>query len=203
MDACALLLLFALAGAAAGFSGAPFRNAPPAASESAPPPSTDLSDAEVAARVRTYLAAIDTPIGAEKWRTLGPRAASPLEAVVNDPSELPSRRAKAVFALALVGGARAETLVREVARSESEPLAVRASALEGAGLLLGPGELVKALRPILERSREATVRALAAGVLSRRAKTRACGAIRAQAKREPEDERALFEAALARCAPSP
>ena len=205
MHARLFCLLLALGGTPAEFTLAPARNAPPASSRSAAPaaPAAPLSDAEVAARVHTYLAAIDTPIRPEQWQALGPRAVAPLEAVLSDQGALPSRRAKAVMALALLGGARARSLVLATARSDGVPLGVRASALEGAGHLLPPGELFLELRPVLEKAPAAPVRALAAGVLSRRAPGGACGAIRAQASREGPEERLAFGRALERCAAPP
>ncbi|HTT70005.1 MAG TPA: hypothetical protein VMG32_02185 [Anaeromyxobacteraceae bacterium] len=202
MHASLFCLLLALGGTPAEFTLAPARNAPPASSRSAAP-AAPLSDAEVAARVHTYLAAIDTPIRPEQWQALGPRAVAPLEAVLSDQGALPSRRAKAVMALALLGGARARSLVLATARSDGVPLGVRASALEGAGHLLPPGELFLELRPVLEKAPAAPVRALAAGVLSRRAPGGACGAIRAQASREGPEERLAFGRALERCAAPP
>jgi hypothetical protein len=201
MNASFALIAIALAGTPTAFSGVPPRNArPPAQAASAPP--APLSDEEVAARVGTYLASIDTPIRAEQWQALGPRAVSPLKDVVSDPSALPSRRAKAVGALALVGGAKAKRLVLAIALSDDEPFGVRASALAGAGQLLSTPALVRALRPVMEQAKEAPVRAVAAEVLSRHAQASACGAIRAQAGREAPDGRAVFERALSQCSPA-
>jgi len=202
MHARLLCLLLALGGHPTEFTLAPARNAPPAAPPAAGPASP-LSDAEVVARVRTYLAAIDTPIRPEQWQALGPRAVAPLEAVLTDEGALPSRRAKAVMALALLGGARARALVLATAGSDQAPLGVRASALEGAGHLLPPDELFVKLRPVLEKAPAAQVRALAALVLSRRAPGRACGAILAQAGREGREERLAFGRAVEHCAGPP
>jgi hypothetical protein len=161
----------------------------------------ELTDAEVAARVDAYLGALDTPIPAERWRALGSRAVSPLEQVARS-GDFPSRRAKAVAALSVLGGERARETVLDLARSEREPFAVRASALRGAARVLAARELPGALRPILERASEPSVRAVAADVLSRHAPGSACAAIRAQAAREA-DGRASFERALGRCGTLP
>jgi hypothetical protein len=196
MTALSLALLLALTGL-----GTPARNARPTAGEAPAGTATteDLPAAEVANRVRAYLGAIDTPIAAERWRALGPRAVTPLEAVVRDPDALPSRRAKAVDALSVLGGARAKQLVLETARSEHEPFGVRASALRGASRLLATKELVKQLRPVLEGAHDPTVRATAAEVLARHAARSSCQAVRAQAAREGGDVRGRFTPALARC----
>ncbi len=196
MTAPSLALLLALTGL-----GTPARNARPTASET---PATnaateDLPAAEVESRVQAYLGAIDTPIAAERWRALGPRAVTPLEAVVRDPDALPSRRARAVEALSVVGGARAKELVLETARSEHEPFGVRASALRGASRLLATKDLVKQLRPVLEGAHDPTVRATAAEVLARHAARSSCQAVRAQVEREGSAVRGRFRPALVRC----
>ena len=196
MTALSLTLLLALSGL-----GTPARNARPPVGETPArtAPTKDPSAAEVASRVRAYLGAIDTPIPAERWRALGPRAVAPLEAVVRDLDALPSRRAKAVEALSVLGGARAKHLVLETARSENEPFGVRASALRGASRLLAPADLVKQLRPVMEGAHDPTVRATAAEVLARHAARSSCQAVRAQAEREGSAVRGQFRPALVRC----
>ncbi|HEX9288652.1 MAG TPA: hypothetical protein VF904_03925 [Anaeromyxobacteraceae bacterium] len=194
MTALSLTLLVALTA-----PGTPARNARPRSdTPAATAPAPDLSDAEVESRVRTYLGAIDTPISADRWRALGPRAVAPLEAVLRDPEALPSRRAKAVEALSVVGGARARQLVLETAHSEQEPFGVRASALRGAPRVLPAKELVKQLRPVMEGAQDPTVRAAAAEVLARHAAKSSCAAVRAQASREGE-ARGQFANAVERC----
>ncbi len=196
----ALPLALALALAA---PGTPARNRPASrptstsAAEAAP--AADLSDAEVAERVRTYLGAIDSPVRADQWRALGTAAVPVLEAVAKDPEALPTRRAKAVGALSVLGGTRARRVVLDVARSEEAPFAVRASALDGAGHLLAAKDLVRELRPVMEKAADAPVRATAAEILARHAPRSTCGAVRAQAARERDDGRSSFGAALERC----
>ena len=196
MTALSLTLLVALSGL-----GTPPRNARPPVTQ--PPAQTttaqDLSDEEMASQVHAYLGSIDTPISAGRWRALGPRAVTPLEAVVRDPSALPSRRAKAVEALSVLGGARSRKVVLEVARSEAEPFGVRASALRGAGRMLATKDLLQELRPIMEGAREAPTRATAAEVMARHAPRSSCKAVRAQADREARDARMQFGPALERC----
>jgi len=195
MTALSLTLLVALTA-----PGTPARNARPRSdTPAATAPAQDLSDAEVESRVRTYLGAIDTPISADRWRALGPRAVAPLEAVLRDPNALPSRRAKAVEALSVVGGARARQLVLETARAEQEPFGVRASALRGAPRVLPAKELARQLRPVMERAEDPTIRATAAEVLARHAAKSSCAAVRAQASREEGEARGQFANAIERC----
>jgi hypothetical protein len=194
MTAISLTLLLALAG------GRPVHHAP--ATEQAQPPAASpsaLSDEEVAQRVDEYLGTIDTPITADEWRALGPRAVNRLAAIATDAEALSTRRAKAVGALSVLGGSRARQVVVELAQSEQAPFAVRASALHGAGRLLGAKSLSKTLGPVLEKAREPPVRAVAADVLAGRAGASGCSAVRAQVAREPEETRGHFARALERC----
>ena len=191
MTAISLTLLLALAGRPA--HQAPATEQPSTASPQA------LSDQEVAQRVDEYLGTIDTPITADEWRALGPRAVNRLAAVATDPEALSSRRGKALGALTALGGARARQVVLDTARSEQAPFAVRASALRGAGHLLGPKSLATTLSPVLEKARDAPVRATAAEVLAAHAGASGCSAVRAQVAREPQETRGHFARALERC----
>ncbi|MFL5261268.1 MAG: hypothetical protein ACJ79L_02515, partial [Anaeromyxobacteraceae bacterium] len=78
-----------------------------------------------------------------------------------------------------------------------------ASALRGAGRVLPAKELPGALATVLERAREAPVRAVAAEVLAQHAPVAACGAVRAQAAREAVEVRPAFGNALGRCGAAP
>jgi hypothetical protein len=158
-----------------------------------------LSDDEVAQRVDAYLGAIDTPITADEWRALGPRAVDRLASVAVDTEALSTRRAKALGALSVIGGARARQVVLDTARSEDAPFAVRASAIRGLGHLLGPQALAKELQPVLHGAREAPIRATAAEVLAGHAGTTGCSAVKAQVAREPHQERMQFSRALKQC----
>ena len=202
MNALSLTLLVVLSGL-----GTPARNTRPStapdATASTAAPAPELSDQEVSDTVHTYLGAIDTPIRSSQWKALGPKAVAPLAAVVHDAEELPSRRSKAVSALSVVGGPEAQKLVLEVARSEAEPFAVRASALRGAPLLIGKQELMKQLLPVLQKAKNPTVRAAAAEVLAQHAGAAACNDVRAQATREQEKVRGRFARALERCGSTP
>jgi len=196
MNALSLALLLALAGL-----GTPARNAGPAAAGTASgaASTSSLTDVQVDQRVRAYLGAIDQPVSADRWRALGPRAVTSLEAVVRDPQALPSRRGRALEALSLLGGARAKALLLESARSESEPFNVRASAMRGAARLFSARTLVKELRPVMQGAQDATVRAAAAEVLAEHAPSSACQAVAAQAARESPHRRAQFTRALESC----
>jgi HEAT repeat protein len=165
-------------------------------------PDETLSDLEVSSRVATYLRRIDSPVEAEQWQALGPRAIPLLEQVLTNPRELPSRRASAVSGLAEIGGPRARERIIQIARSESEPFAVRAAALDSAPRVLDSQELIRELSPVLEKSRQPLARAAAAEVLARNAPSAACAAVRAQAAREPEGK-GRFERALEGCESSP
>jgi hypothetical protein len=197
MTALSLALALALTA-----PGTPARNARPQGG--AAEPDSTLTDAEVADRVDTWLASIDTPVTVGDWRSLGPRAVAPLEAVARSSAERPSRRARALEALSAVGGARARQVVLESARHEGAPFAVRASALHAAGRLLAPGEVVQQLGPILRTAKDPTVRAAAAEVITRSAATSGgCGAVRTQVDRESPDDRGAFGPAMQRCGQVP
>jgi hypothetical protein len=180
----------------------PPRPAAPRAAPGATGPDSTLSDEEVRQRAEAYLDALDVPVTPDQWRALGPRAVPFLEEVVTNPDGLPSRRAAAVGGLAVIGGNRAREVVLKTAHSGAEPVAVRAAALHGAPRVLTSRELVRELKPVLERASEPATRAAAADVLARHVPRAACSAIRAQAGREAEGE-AHFQRALQRCGAVP
>jgi HEAT repeat protein len=172
------------------------RDAPAAAASDAP----SLSDQEVEERAHSYLGSLDTPVSAAQWKQLGSRAVPLLESVVRDPEVLPSRRARAVDALSMIGGARARQVVVETARSEDAPFGVRSAAVRAAPRVLSSRELSTELRPVLEHARRSPVRATAAEVLARHGGAAGCSAVRAQVEREHRDVRAQFTRAVDRCA---
>jgi hypothetical protein len=196
MIALPLALALALTGV-----DAPARNRPhaSAATEETASSTSDMSDAEVAQRVQTYLGALDRPVSADRWRALGPRAVPILAGIARDSQALPSRRAKALGALSVLGGTSAQQTILDVARSDVVPFSVRASAIEGAGRLLAAKDLSRELKPIMEHAAHAPVRAVAAETLARHAPRSTCSAVRAQAARERADHRASFGKALERC----
>jgi hypothetical protein len=195
MNALSLALLLAL-----GVVGAPRDARPPGGAAADAATTADLTDAQVAGLVRSYLGAIDRPVSEERWRALGPRAVSALEAVVRDPQALPSRRGKALGALSIVGGERARSVLLETVRSEREPFNVRASAMRGAARLVPARTLDAELRPLLRGARDPMVRAVAAEVLAEEAPASSCEAVAAQAARETPARRGHFSRALEACA---
>ncbi len=159
----------------------------------------DLSEAEVRRRVRALLGAIDTPVGEEDWRALGPRGPAVLAEIAASASEWPSRRARAAWGLSVAGGPEAVPTLEQLGRSPAEPFSVRAAAIEGLGRLLPPERLLGALAGPLADAGEPRVRAVAAEVLSRRAPEAACAAVRDRIARESPDERPMFHRAEASC----
>jgi HEAT repeat protein len=154
---------------------------------------------QVRAQVETYLNSVDTPISAEQWRALGPGAAPVLEAIAQDPKRLSTRRARAVSALSIVGSPRASKLVVTIAQREAETAVVRMSALQAAGELLDPAGLMVAVKPVLEKARDARVRAAAAGVLAKRNPKEGCGSVRSQSAKEKVETQPTFARALQDC----
>ena len=164
----------------------------------------ELTAAEVRDRVDSYLRAIDVEIDADEWRALGPAAVPLLETVARDPAALPTRRAHALFALALVAGPASAELLGAVAAGEDEPLGVRLAAVQGLGAATAASGLTVALRPILESARDPRVRAAAARQLAERgAEAAACALVVARAAAEEEPARAFFGPALHVCRPPP
>jgi hypothetical protein len=194
MTAVSLTLLLAL-----GARSAQHRPPPPPAEQAPAASAPTLTDEEVAKRVDTLLGSLDTPISADAWRALGPRAVARLASVASDEGALSTRRAKAIGALSALGGPRAQQVVVATAQSEQAPFAVRASALRGAGQLLEPSALAKAISPVLHDASQAPARAVAAEVLAAHAGSSGCAAVRAQVAREPDHARAQFARALDRC----
>jgi hypothetical protein len=172
--------------------------APPARPAAAAAPA-DLSDADVRRRVRALLGAIDTPVREEDWRALGPRGPAVLAEAASSAAEWPSRRARAAWGLAVVGGPEAERTLDRLARSPAEPFSVRAAALEGLGRVLPPDRLLGTLSAALADPGQARVRAVAAEVLARRAPQAACAAVRERIAREAPEARPMFHRAEAEC----
>jgi HEAT repeat protein len=175
--------------AAAGPLGPVSRTAPP------------RDDAEARARVAMYLDSREA-VRAEDWRALGPAGATALEEIAQDPKKLPTRRARALAALALVGAPHAPELAVELARRENEPAVVRMSAVRAAGTLLDQAGLMATMKPLLEGAKNSRVRATAAEVLAGRIPRVGCASVRAQSAREKTDARPAFEHALRACAKS-
>ena len=188
-----------LAASLAGLGAERLRTPAPAVQAEAPPASVQLSDEELRGRIESFLGAIDTPVRADQWKALGPAAIPILQQIAQDQGQLPSRRARALHGLAVIGGPEAERTVLEVARSPGERFQVRAAALRGAGRLLPPDRLSAELRPVLEGANRVQVRAAAAEVRARHAQEGGCAAMRAQVEREKGDDRAFYHRALRTC----
>jgi hypothetical protein len=163
----------------------------------APEQQQNLTDGQVRDRVQAYLGAIDSPISAERWKALGPRAATLLEAVIADQNQFPTVRAKAVDGLVAVAPDRASALVGKLARDEKEEVVVRVAALEGAGQVLQGQRTLSELRPVLRSAKSSGLRAQAADVISR--KKGGCVEVRDQVAREKGENREAFRRAMDRC----
>jgi hypothetical protein len=161
--------------------------------------SRELSDDDIRETVRSYLGSIDTPITADRWRALGPRAAPVLEQIAQDHERLPTRRARALEGLSFVGSQRAPELMVQLAQRESEPAVVRMSAMRGAGRLLEPAKLLSVLQPVLTLDKNAHLRATAAEVLARRVPSAGCASVREQVGRETSEKRLAFARAVKAC----
>jgi hypothetical protein len=188
----AAALLSTLSGVAAAMPPGP-RPEPQPAPQGAP-----LTGEALRVRIEAYLGSIDTPIGADRWRALGPEAAGVLASHATSASELPTRRARALAGLAAVGGTRAEQVVADLVRKDGEAYIVRLAAMRAAAEILPERHAAALLRPLMEKSPEARLRAAAAEALARGSRA-ACPAVEAQAGREEPEERVRFEQALARC----
>jgi hypothetical protein len=188
----AAALLATLAGIAAALPPGP-RLEPPPSPQGAP-----LTGEALRGRIEAYLGSIDTPIGADRWRALGPEAAGVLASHAISASELPTRRARALAGLVAVGGPRAEQVIADLARKDGEPYVVRLAAMRGAADILPEKHAAALLRPLMEKAPEPRLRAVAAEALARGSRA-ACPAVEAQADREKPEERVRFERALARC----
>jgi hypothetical protein len=154
---------------------------------------------DVRARVETYLESIDTPISDERWRALGASAAAVLEEIAQDRTRLPTRRARAVSALAVVGAERSRQVMLALARNEDEAGMVRTSAVHAAASMMDGPAAMESLRPLLERATDLRVRAAAAEAMARRTPALACATVQKQVTRERAVQRPAFRRALQAC----
>jgi hypothetical protein len=167
----------------------------PTADAGQAPQAAPLSDEEVRSKAQAWLGAIDRPISAEQWKSLGPRAAEVLEPIIADPDQFPTVRAKALDGLSAAAPDRAAALAPKIARDEREQVVVRVAALHAAGRVLPAAAARTELSPVL-RGRNPALRGEAADVLSRRG---GCAAVREQAAHESPDSTTAWKRALARC----
>lgn len=180
--AATLLALPAASPPASSSRAAPGPFAPPAGA-CAPEPAAPLPalaacapdaapDPGLRARIDALLGAIDAPVGAEAWRSLPAGADGLLAELAASPRALPSRRARALQALALRGGPRALEVHRSLAADASAPPGVRVSAVRGLGRLLPPAEAARAVAPLGNGDAPPSVRRAVAEVVERGAPER-------------------------------
>src|SRR5579859_559660 len=152
----------------------------PAARAAEKPPAPALTEADVRARVETYLDSIERATSDAQWQALGPMAEQVLLEALNGDG-LPTRRAKAVNGLVALAGAKTPALLAELSLDEKSPLSVRLAAVHGLDRLTPDVLLVEKLRPVVEGAQDARVSSTAADVLARRVPASACGIVRARA----------------------
>jgi len=163
-------------------------------------PQEELSADEVRDRVEGYLGSIDTPITANQWKTLGPRAVPMLERIAMDHNELPTRRARAIDGLTALGDTRAPALFKRIASQDSEKINVRFAAVRGLAQVTPPAQAVTNLKPILQGAKDSRVRALAAEQIALRSRGKSCDLVKAQLDRETDDARGHYGRAMKQCA---
>jgi HEAT repeats len=172
---------------------------PPPASEQPVQPNESLSADDVRQHVEGYLGSIDTPISANQWKALGPRAIPQLEAIAMSQTELPTRRAKAIDGLAALGDTRGPALFKRIANQDGESINVRFAAVRGLGQVTAPAQAVTNLKPILQGAKDSRVRALAAEQIAIRSHGKSCDMVKAQLDREKDDARGHYGRAMKQC----
>jgi hypothetical protein len=147
--------------------------------------------------VEAYLGSIDTPIPEARWKALGPEAGPVLAAIATE-DVLPSRRAKALHALAIVDAARAAPLAAAAAANVQQPLVVRSAAVWAVARTMPPAEAVAVLRPMLMTASVPLQRRSAEALAS--LGPPGCAALLAQAAHMSGDSKTPIAQALSRCA---
>ena len=160
-------------------------------------PNPALTDDEIRSQVRAYLGTIDTPVGLDAWKALGPRAEPILLEVIGSQA-LPTRRAKAVDGLTAVGTTHLD-LLSALASNESEAFVVRYAAVRGLGYLLPEAQMIAKLSPVLQGAKDERVRAVTALVMAKHAPAASCPLVRAQVAREPASGREPFARSIDAC----
>jgi hypothetical protein len=156
------------------------------------------SQAEVDDEVRGLLGAIDTPIPASRWQSLGAQARPALEALGADPEALPTRRAKAVDALAALGSEADGPRFLALALDAAAPFVVRLAAVRALGATVPVAALPAALAPALEAPGDSRLRAAAARVLAERA-PEACAALAPRVRAEAASVRGQYAPVARAC----
>jgi HEAT repeat protein len=151
---------------------------------------------EVRDQVRALLGSIHGSVPPETFRALGPGVEEALADFARG-DEFPSRRIRALEALAGLGGDRAEAVHREVAADRTAPSSVRRGAVRGLAKLVPPADAPGALTQLLESDPDPRIRATAAEALAARAPDGGCPKVRERVRREAEPER--FGRALETC----
>ncbi len=159
-------------------------------------PAATASTEEVKHMVEVYLGSIDTPIPEARWKALGP-AAAPYLASIAQKDALPSRRAKALSALAMVAPSRAAPLAVADAANAQQPLVVRSAAMRAVARTVPVSEAVAVLRPLLA-TQDAPLQKRAAEALAS-VGPEGCAAVQAHAGKLSTDAQKPFAPALARC----
>jgi hypothetical protein len=159
-------------------------------------PAASASTDSVKHTVEAYLGSIDTPIPEARWKALGP-AAAPLLASIATEDGLPSRRAKALSALAIVDPAQAAPLAVREAGDVQQPLVVRSAAMRAVARTLPPAEAVAVLRPVLATSDVSLQRRAAEALAS--AGPEGCAAVQAHTQKLSSEAQKPFAQALAHC----
>ncbi len=148
-------------------------------------------------QIQALLATRDAPVTPQQWRALGQAALPELERLAADRSELPTRRARAIEGIVALGSPRAPKLLVRLSRAEDEAYVVRMSAIRGTGRTLSASRQLTALQPVLEGATDPALRGVAAEVLSRHPSS--CPAVAAQSRRETDEWRNRYRAAVSRC----
>jgi HEAT repeat protein len=151
---------------------------------------------EVRDQVRALLGSIHGSVPPETFRALGPGVEEALAHFAQG-DEFPSRRIRALEALAGLGGDRAQAVHRDVAADRTAPSSVRRGAVRGLGKLVAPADAPGALSPLLESDPDPRIRATAAEALAARAPEAGCPKVRERVGREAQPER--FGRALEIC----
>lgn len=159
-------------------------------------PTRALSEGEIASRVRTYLAVIDTPISDAQWKALGAGAAPQLTAVLEDSRRLPTARGRALWALGLIAPAAAEAHARRILADPAQELHLRDVAIGALGQVATPEVVARELTLVMETDASRQLRARAASVLAEKVEG-GCEAVRGQLAREASPE--AFRTSMRRC----
>ena len=122
-----------------------------------------------------------------------------LEAIINNPDEFPTRRAKAIEGLAALGDKKSPALFSRIANSDDEMINVRFAAVRGLARVTPPPQAAQALRPLLEKSKDSRVRAVAAEQLAIHSQGKSCDLVRAQLQRERSETRPQYGRAMKQC----